>query len=52
MLPNEVKGTNNLDEVIKSELIVRAVAELNDSVVIELEKPDPDKEVAKAMLAE
>lgn len=50
MLPNEVSGINNLDEIIKSELVVRAVAELDDSVIIELEKSDPEKEVAKAML--
>ena len=41
---------NGIEEVIKSELVVRAVAELDDSIIVELEKPDPDKETAKAML--
>lgn len=44
MTPNEVV------DVIQSELIVRASVELEDAIVVELEKEDPDKEVAKAML--
>jgi hypothetical protein len=44
MIPNEVV------DVIQSELVVRASVELEDAIVVELEKEDPDKEVAKAML--
>jgi hypothetical protein len=39
-----------MTDVIKSELLVKATAELDDAVKVELEVEDPEKEVAKAML--
>lgn len=44
------KDLVELEDVIKSELLVKATAELDDVVKVELEIEDPEKEVVKAML--
>lgn len=42
--------TDELVEIVKSELTVKAVAGLEDAVKVELEIKDPEKDKARAML--